>query len=88
MDKDVERALKMAQDEYGNSVRVVSIGENDKYKLITLTNQELERMGDGLEYPWLLINKETGKELFASGMIFDPIDGFEDFTYDLNYTEF
>ena len=88
MDKDVERALKMAQDEYGNSVRVVSIGENDKYKLITLTNQELERIGDGLEYPWLLINKETGKELFASGMIFDPIDGFEDFTYDLNYTEF
>ena len=88
MDEDAKRALKMAQDEYGGDVRVVSIGENNKYKLITLANPKLEKIGDGLEYPWLLINKETGKELFASGMIFDPVDGFEDFTYDLNYTKF
>ena len=85
MDNDAKRALKMAQDKYGSGVKVLSIGENDKYKLITLTSSDIE---DGFDDPWLLINKETGEEIFDVGMIMDPIEGFEDFTYDLNYTEF
>ena len=83
---DEKRALKIAQDKYGNKARILSIGENDKYKLITITTPELERFGDGFDNPWLLINKETGQEIFDEGMIMDPIKGFEDFSYDLDYT--
>lgn len=44
-----------------------------------MTNPELDKTNDGCVLPWLLINKETGKEMFDSGFILDPIKGFEDF---------
>ena len=77
-DPDAQRAVNMANEKFKDDFYVVSISENDKYKMVTLSSQEIDKFNDGFDCPWLLVNKETGNELVSVGVILDPIEGFED----------
>ena len=86
---DNEKALEEASKKYSGNLRIVSIGENSFFKIITMSNEELDKYGDGFEFPYLVINKETKDELLSNGIGFLEDPRFSNLNLnDLTFTYF
>lgn len=73
------RALEKAQPHFKNPLKIVSIGQNDKYLTITMSYEGLK---DGFECPNYIVNKSTGKELYCPVMLgIEDLPGFNDFSW-------
>lgn len=85
-----ERALIKAKEVEGDDCYIVSIGENDKFILITMSNEELDYFNDGFSLPIYAVNKRTGEEIlnYPAGFTEDN-SGFEDLDFrELEYQSF
>lgn len=74
-----ERALEKAKEVEGEDCYILSIGENDEFILITMSNEELDCFDDGFSFPIYAANKRTGEEAYnyLAGFTED-YPGFED----------
>lgn len=78
-----ERALAIGQKKYGETIRIVSYGCNDKFEVVTMATPELERLADGLSYIVFAANKISGNETISEGILglFENKE-FDDLTLD------
>lgn len=77
------KAIEKAQKHFTDPLRISSVLESDNYLLITMINDELEEVNDGFEFPRYIVNKHTGDELLALGLVgIEEHPGFEDFSFD------
>ena len=74
MEKYINRAKEVFQKDYDESLKVISIFEDEKYMLITLVTDDLEKNNAGMWYPRFAYNKHTGVEYYGIGFgfIYDP----------------
>ena len=85
-----KRAIELASPNHDNTLRIINIGSSDKYNVIIMATDDLLKIGDGLEFPTYLYNKNTGKEALCYGYGVFQEPGFEDLNFndiDFKYLE-
>ena len=64
-----EKALSLGQKKYGADLRVVKHLGDDIYEIVSMATPQMEKVGDGFEYPIFCVNKKTGTEMLLEGVL-------------------
>lgn len=64
-----EKALSLGRKKYGDDLHVVKHLGDDTYELVSMATPQMEKVGDGFEYPIFCVNKNTGSEMLLAGVL-------------------
>lgn len=78
----IKEAVEVANKTFNGDFKAINYGSNDKFEVVTMVNDDLEKFGDGFEYPRYLHNKATDQKFLAEVLLgIENIKGFEDLDF-------